>query len=129
MLPQLTGANPGPSMFGDLTHANSGQGLGPTPEEMEFERQRVLAMKTVNVKGHHVRVFDMSDAEDVAAYEKLMMTLIKGTQARTHQVWDNEKQLVTKGTNQTWMRYMEWSEFELNVQPTMPVGTNRRRKE
>ena len=122
MLPQLMGQR-GPSMFQGL-----GQGFGPDPETIESERQRVLARKQVRVKGHHVKVFIMHAAADVAAYEKLMQTLIKGVQMQTHMIWDNEKQLVQRGGDQKWMRYLEWTEFELNVEPTLPVGTAKARR-
>ena len=124
MLPQLMGQR-GPSMFPGI---GQGQGFGPDPETIENERQRVLARKQVRVKGHHVKVFNMHTAADVAAYEKLMQTLIKGAQAQTHMIWDNEKQLVTKGGNQEWLRYLEWTEFELNVETTLPVGTSKPRR-
>ena len=122
MLPQLMGQR-GPSMFQGL-----GQSFGPDPEVIENERQRVLAQKHVRVKGHHVKVYDMHDDGDVAAYQKLMQVLIKGVQMQTHMIWDNEKQLVQRGGDQKWMRYLEWTEFELNVEPTLPVGTAKARR-
>lgn len=106
-------------MFGRLQPPS----FGPNAEEMEAERQRVLARRHVKVVGHHVKLFDMHEKADVAAYEKLMKTLIAGVQARTHMIWDNDRQLLQDQGSQRWKRYLEWSEFELKVEATAPVGT------
>jgi len=115
------GAGIGASMFGRLQPPQ----MGPSAEDMEKERQRVLARRHVKVRGHHVRIFDMHKPKDVKAYEKLMGELVVGAQALTHMIWENEKQLVTTAEGQRWMRYIEWSEFELKVEPTAPVGTRK----
>jgi len=108
----------GQSMFGSMASPN----LGPSPEEMDAERQRILFKKHVQLKAHHVRIFDMHDSIDVKAYEKQMKILIAGVQAKTHVIWDNDRQLVTRKGEQVWQRYMEWSEFILSEEATTPVG-------
>jgi hypothetical protein len=108
----------GQSMFGSMASPD----VGPSPEEMNAERQRVLFKKHVQLKAHHVRVFDMHDPADVKAYEKQMKILIAGVQAKSHVIWDNDRQLVTRKGEQGWQRYMEWSEFVLNEEATAPVG-------
>ena len=65
----------------------------------------------------------IEQAMDVRAYEKLMKTLIVGTQRLTHMPWANEMQLVTRKDGQRWMRYVEWTEFTLHEEATRPVGT------
>ena len=112
----------GAAMFGGLTPH-----IGPEPEEIEAERLRVMSHKHVEPKGHHVRIYNMHDETERRAYEKQMMVLIAGTQARTHQVWTNDRQLITDNGTQRWVRYLEWSEFVLKEEATPPVGTRARR--
>jgi hypothetical protein len=64
----------------------------------------------------------MDNAKDVTDYSKLMHKLIEGVQAKTHVIWDNDRQLVTNNGNQSWRRYLEWSEFVLEEEATDPVG-------
>ena len=112
---------PGPSMFQGLS-----QGAGPSPDAMEEERKRVLSRRHVEMKSHHVEIFDMHKAKDVKAYTELMQVLVPGTQALTHKVWVNERTLVhTAPGRQNWLCYLEWSVFELKEEVTAPVGTGR----
>lgn len=96
--------------------------VGPSPEEMEQARQRVLCHKEVQCSGYFVKVFNMHSAKEVAAYEKHMMGLMQGIQAGTHVVWANDRQLLTRDGKQGWYRYIEWSEHRLIEQPTQAIG-------
>jgi hypothetical protein len=113
----------GPGMFDGLTSA-----VAPAAEDMERERQRILADKHVELESHHVKIFDLHEAKDVVEYTKLMKDLVKATQALTHKIWANERQLVDTGKGQRWMIYMEWSVFKLNVKHTPAVGSPRPKK-
>lgn len=95
---------------------------GPSPQEMEEARQMILCKKNVTVSSYNVKVFDMHESKDRAAYQKLMIDLIQGVQAATHVIWHNDRQLVTRDGKQGWMRYIEWSEYELHEEPTPAVG-------
>ena len=118
--------NTAESMFGNI---GSLPRPGPTVDEMEFERKRVMARKHVSVEGHHVRVFNMHVAEDVKAYEKLMPVLIAGIQAMTHAVSARERALVTtaQGT-QAWHYFIEWTEYKLNEEATPVTGAQPHQK-
>jgi hypothetical protein len=122
MFAQLGGQmTTGQSMFGHM----GSQPIGPTADEMEADRQRVLAQKVASFSEHRVKVFCMHDPKQVAAYEKLMRTLMIGVQASTHKLWVNDLQVMQTPKGQQWFRYMEWSKFELVVTPTAPVGSAR----
>lgn len=95
---------------------------GPSVEDMEKARQRVLCHKTVECNAYHVRIFDMHDAKEVKAYEKQMLGLMSGIQAGTCVVWANERQLLTRDGKQGWFRYIEWSEHLLHEEPTPVIG-------
>lgn len=95
---------------------------GPSAEEMESERQRIMFRKHVQVRRHVVKIMNMHNAKDRAAYERLMKQLILGTQAKTHKVWCNDRELVTVDNKQCWLRYIEWTEYELEEEATAPVG-------
>jgi len=107
----------GQSMFGSLVPT-----VAPSPEEMEAGHQRVLFNKHVEPRGYHVKIFCMHNARNVKAYEKLMGELMLGMQARTHKIFINEFELLNTPKGQQWHRYVEWAEFDLQVQPTRPVG-------
>lgn len=109
------------SMFGAM-----GPEVGPSVAELEAERERILYRKQVKITDHHVRIFDMHVSKERLAYEKLMKQLIVGTQARTHVIWSNDRQLLTNGTRQGWQRYLEWTEYELEEEATPPVGVDTR---
>ena len=113
------GAQAGASMFGNLTPPK----FGPDADAMEAELKRVMARRHVKLLAHHTRIFDLHVPSQARAYEKLMTTLVAGMQALTHQIWTNERALVPGPKGSRWMKYLEWSEFELQVTPTMPVGT------
>lgn len=117
--PMLSGMRTvGESMFGQLGE----QKIGPSPEEMIAERERIQFKRHVDMKKHCVKVFNMHDAVEVAAYEKLMKKLIVGVQAKTHYVWANDLQVLTVDGKQRWMKYLEWSEYALEEEAVAPVG-------
>lgn len=120
MFDLMSGQVPGPAMLNGLVHQ-----IGPTPEEMEAERQRVLYRKHVEFKDHHVRVFDMHDAKQVREYEKLFKILAMGLQARTHYLHENELKLIDSKNGMRWHRYLEWSEFELHREETAPIRRSK----
>ncbi len=105
------------SMFGSFRPA-----VGPSPEEMEAGRERVMFKKHVQPLGYHVKIFDMHIAKQVKAYEKLMLELMLGMQTNTHKILVNEFELLNTPKGQQWHRYVEWAEFEYQVEATGPVG-------
>ena len=111
----------GPSMFDHL-----GVKVGPDPDEMKKALERVQFQRVVKFQSHHVKIFDMHDQKQVKEYEKLFRILSLGVQANTHKLWENERQVLPqKDGTQHWMRYLEWSEFELKESATAPVGATR----
>lgn len=112
----------GNGMFPGLSGPGPGLG-GPTPEDMEKARERVLCRKTVECRGYRVRIFDMHDTKDVKAYEKQMLALMQGIQAGTCVVWSNDRQLLTRDGKQGWFRYIEWSEHVLHEDATPVTGS------
>ena len=121
--------NIGPSMFSALAGMSStAESLfgrpqfGPSPEEMEAARERVMYEKHVAIEEHKVRLFDMHLPKDVKAYEKLMMELMLGVQAGTHYLWNNHLQVLNTPKGQKWFRYMEWSRYSCNVKHVAPIG-------
>ncbi len=108
----------GASMFGTMT-----QPLAPSTEESEAALERVKFKKHILSKGYHARIFDMHDDKQRVKYEKLMDTLFMGVQAKTHRIWVNEFDLLTTPKGQHWHRYVEWNEFELEVEATKPIGS------
>ena len=96
--------------------------VGPTAEELEQARERVMFKKVVEAKGYHVKLFNMHDPKQIKAYEKLMGPLILGVQAQTHKIFVNELQVLTTLKGMQWHRYVEWMEFNLRVEPTAPTA-------
>lgn len=121
----------GPSMFQSIGGVGKSMldgmkpnQFGPAPEEMEEGLKRVQFKKHVDFQDHKVQIYDLHDPKSRKAYEKNFRVLIQGVQAGTHQIWDNERQLLIRPDgSQGWHRYVEWSEFALKVDPTIPVGT------
>lgn len=96
--------------------------IGPSPDEMEAARQRVMFKKNVRVTAYSTRIFNLHDAKQKKAYEKLMCVLMQGVQVMTHKIFVNQFELLTTPKGQQWHRYVEWAEFELDVQATKPIG-------
>lgn len=123
--------NIGPSMFSALSGMASTSDslfgarpqLGPSVEEMEAARERVMFEKHVDIESHKVRIFDMHLERDVKAYEKQMLVLMLGVQANTHHLWTNELQLLNTPKGQKWFRYLEWSKFACKVKSVLPLGS------
>lgn len=107
----------GQSMFGSMTPK-----ISPTPDEIEAGRQRVMFKKHVETRGYHVSIFNMHVPKQARAYEKLMQELMTGMQTQTHKIFVNEFELLTTPKGQQWHRYVEWAEFDLQVEPTRPTG-------
>ena len=120
MFPRLGGQqNIAESMFGAM---GGGPSLKPDTAEAEAALERVKFKKHMDSKGYHARIFNMHQDKELKAYEKLMNTLLIGTQAMTHKIWVNEFDLLNTPKGQQWHRYVEWSEFELKVEATRPTG-------
>ena len=118
MLPLLSGQrNISQSMFGETAPT-----IRPDTDEMDKARERVMYKKHVQVKGYRVEIFDIHDTKQRKKYETLMGELLQGAQAMTHKIWVNEFELLNTSKGQRWHRYVEWSEFELQVEPTVPVS-------
>ena len=121
-----------PGMFDNLSqpvrHAGMFDGLtppkqGPTPEEMKAELERIRSVKSVEVVGHHVEIFDLHKPADRKRYTELLPVLIRGLQLKTHYLWENDRQLVQSKDGQRWLRYCEWTEYRLDETPTPTLGT------
>lgn len=112
-------ANYDPGMFGSIRPTPE----GPSPEDIEAGRMKVMFNKHVKLRGHHSRIFNLHVEEEARAYEKLIMEIALGTQANTHTLWGNQKELLLQDHTQQWFRHVEWSEFELIEKATPPVGT------
>ena len=66
------------------------------------------------VKGVHVKIFDMSDIDQLHEYEKLQKDLLERT-SRLEVVVESRKDLVhRKDGTSYWMKYVEYIEFELH---------------
>ncbi len=103
----------------------SGPGKGSiTPEALfKSSSERALYKKLldgdvinrtppVKVKNVKVRIFDLSDPEQVSEYEKLWKELIDKTY-RMEVVVDSRKDLVhRKDGTSYWMKYVEYVEFD-----------------
>lgn len=96
--------------------------MKPSPAEMEAAAQEALFQKGVNLADYKVRVFNMGDPKDVKAYEELMKVMVIGIQAKTHVLWANDRVFVP-GDDPRWMRYLEWSVFELEIKPVQPISS------
>jgi len=110
-------------MFGNIVIP-----FGPTAQEMEAGHEQAQFNKQVVFKSHNVKIFDMHLASNRTAYEKLMMKMAAGIQAKTHHLWENERSLVVqRDGSHRWMRYIEWVEFDLKVSAIAPVGISKKR--
>ena len=104
------------------------QPFGPSAEEVEKGMEAVQFTKHVVLKNHNVRIFDLHRAADRKAYEKLMLVLCLGVQTQTHKLWASERVLVRQPDNsERWMCCLEWSEFNLDKKPVVPVGVDPER--
>ena len=84
------------------------------------------------VRGYRVEVFDMSNAERRAEYEKLMLRLLPLIHAASCVVCKNELQVLQTKTGTGWWRYLEWFEYELRhpgSESASAISTNLEQKE
>ena len=90
-------------------------GVGPTYEDVVNGRDLVKYDKIpVKISEFHAEVFDMMDAGDRERYEDRMKELVQGIQASECVIWKNDLQVISRGGDQRWMRYLEWARYELN---------------
>lgn len=106
---------------GRIPVAGSGSGM-VTPESLftsQAEKnfyQHLLdragaIQKTPNFKCVKVKIFDLSDAKQVASYEKLQLELLNKI-ARMEAVVDERTDLVHRADGTSyWMKYVEYTEF------------------
>ena len=102
----------------------SGGGSGITPESLFSSEQERAAYKRVidagnsesiapdvKVKGVHVKIFDMSNSDEVDEYERLWKELLEKT-SKNEVIVESRKDLVNRkdGTSY-WMKYVEYVEF------------------
>lgn len=72
------------------------------------------ASKQLKVKSHNVKIFDMSNKQDVSKYCKLIKELISGLKDNKYAIWSNEKEFIKdQSGNSTWKKYLEWTEYEV----------------
>lgn len=106
---------------GRMPVAGSGRGM-VTPEslfasqaEKDFYKHLLdragATQKTPNFKCVKVKIFDLSDAKQVASYEKLQLELLNKI-ARMEAVVDERTDLVHRADGTSyWMKYVEYTEF------------------
>ena len=97
----------GQSMF-----SNIGATIAPTASDMEAEALAAQFNRVVRLKNITVDTFDLSKAPHSKEYAKLLGTLFKGMQAKTHVILFNERKFV-ETPNPRWVAHIEWAEFEM----------------
>lgn len=97
-----------PSIFENFKHAS----LFPSIEEAKRGlEQAKYGKEPFKVTSYNVKVFDMSKEEDRTEYCRLMERLMPLCQDAKCVVNKNELQVL----NNSWHRYVEWFEYELNT--------------
>lgn len=90
-------------------------GAVPTYEDIVEGRDLVKFDKVpVKVKGYSVKVFDMLTDEGRDGYSSLMKDLTEGVQTSRYAIFRNDLQVLQRGGDSQWYRYVEWAEYELN---------------
>ena len=70
-------------------------------------------LSSLNIKGHHVEIFDMMDADGKRAYEDLYSTLLAKSKEGKIIVNSNVREVLTRADGSTgWYKYLEWTEFD-----------------
>lgn len=87
----------------------------PSAAEMEAAAQAVLFKKTVVFERIEIRTYDLSKAEDVKEYAKLLKALYTGVQAKTHLILQHDKKFV-EHPDARWLAHIEWAEYSLKVE-------------
>lgn len=92
--------------------------LSPSRQELSVGAEALKrGMLPVSVDSYHVEVFDMSDPGDRSRYEGTMKDLFAKVQANQCVVWRNELQVLQRGHDTGWHRYLEWSEYSVPDEP------------
>lgn len=90
-------------------------GASPTYEDVVEGRDLVKYDKVpVKVKSYSVEVFDMMDRDDRFRYSSLMERLAGMVQTASAVIYRNELQVLQRGGEGRWFRYVEYAEYELN---------------
>jgi hypothetical protein len=110
--PKSEGGRLAPSMFERI----KGTLLGdePTPEEMERQYEAALHDKHVLLKQVNVKVFDMSNPDEVEDYCKTYRELYAKVQKKTAVVRAVDKKFVSE-PRPRWLIYLEWWDYALEV--------------
>lgn len=68
-----------------------------------------------DITSYNVKIFDLSNKDDVPEYESLMLRLIDDVKNGKCIIWSNDRSVLSKkdGT-QTWFAHIEWSEYKKN---------------
>ena len=114
--PMLAGlTKPSASMFSRIM-----PDFTPDAEEMDREAQRAQFDKSAAFAGVHANTYDLSKPKQVKLYEKLMVDIFAGLQARTHVILFSERKFVSEGEPR-WVAHIEWAEFKLKKTPVVPI--------
>lgn len=110
----------GPSLLQGL---GAGPLSGPTVEEMEAARERVVNRKSIQIVDYHVETFDLSSTPRRREYAKRMKLLMSMQMESKVAITAFDRQFVTDDDKPRWLVHMEWVEYELQEEPVPPVGT------
>lgn len=84
---------------------------GPTSEEMLQAAAQLERPTKVKFTQYVTKIYDLGSPADLAAYNSDMTTLIAGLTARTHVLFNKDRQFVPDRA--TWLVSMEWGEYVL----------------
>lgn len=88
----------------------------PVVDDIDKARERLMNPKRVKAVAHKVEVFDLHDAGEREAYEKLNLALFKGLEAKTHVMVAAERKILPrKDGSSGWFAYLEWTEYTVEV--------------
>ena len=90
-------------------------GAAPTYEDIVEGRDLVKYDKVpVRIVDYQVKVFDMLSEGGRSGYSGLMKMLTEGVQTAKYVVYRNDLQVLQRGGDSQWFRYVEYAEYDLN---------------
>ena len=86
-------------------------GFEPTADEMELARERARFAKTVFMTGYKSHTFDLSNPDQVEAYEKLRMEVYEKAKMGEIVIHLQEHMQFNDDSNPRWVVHIEYSTY------------------